>query len=210
MGFFRPPPLVYRQLLVLTPDYPVPTGFFPDIEVDVTSHSTTIGQQLSPFLLGPVPVPDGPDAHNVENLWQFAKCYPEHWDYERGRPLPEWWAWRDRGFDDPSPKRYPMGKGARPVCTWWDGVALDRIAARQRLYRTSYLRCAVRTGAWRWLLRELRRGRRILMRDFDAFDHVVAGVPFDEALCDPVRPFGHGMILAAELERQLAQATHSP
>lgn len=204
MGFFRPPPIVYGQILTLNPSEAVPDGFLCDIDVDVTSRSRSTGQQLSPFLLGPVPVADGPDALSVENLWQFSKCYDHQWDYERGCPLPEWWAWRNAGFADPQPHRYPMGKGVKPVCTWWNGEALDVGTARQQLYGPSYMNCATRTGAWRWLLRELRRGKRIVMRDFGVYDVVSAGVTYDQAIQDSHRPFGHAMFLAAEMEKLLA------
>ena len=117
MGFFnKEKPLVYDRLLVLGPIDPVPAGFRADIDVDTTSHSTTIGQQLSPFLLGPVQLPDGTPATTIENLWQFTKCFEPHWDEVRQQPGPEWWDWRDAGLVARKQTRYPMGKGAKPVC----------------------------------------------------------------------------------------------
>lgn len=207
MGFFRAPSIKYGQILTLHPDAPLPDGFTPDLDVDVTSHSTSKGLQLSPFKLGPVPLDDGTTALNLENLWQFSGVYEEHWDSVNECPLPEWYAWRDAGYANPLPHRYPMGKGVRPVCTWWDGEALDSFQTRQHLHTPTYIDSAKETGAWRWLLRELKRGKRVVLRDFDTFDTVAEGITLEAALADPNRKVGHGMILAAELERCL-QSLH--
>jgi len=83
----------------------------------------------------------------------------------------------------------------------WEGRALDSVEARLTIYRDHYLPLAMQTGAWRWLKRELRRGKRIVLRDFGAYDHVVEGLTFDQCLRNPHRGLCHAFILAAELER---------
>jgi hypothetical protein len=84
----------------------------------------------------------------IENLWQFAKIYPnvpavrrvrsridsrviwdysaeQHIDEEAKQVLPSYWEWRKRGMEVPFPIRYPVGyiKDARASCrgALWNG-----------------------------------------------------------------------------------------
>jgi len=58
------------------------------VVVDTTSNNHPIYKELSPFIL------PAPPAKNLENLWQFSKVYPCHWDEQEGEPMPEWYQWR--------------------------------------------------------------------------------------------------------------------
>lgn len=45
---------------------------------NVTSHSTTITKQLSPFFLGPCKLYGNYHSKTVENAWQYAKVYKQY------------------------------------------------------------------------------------------------------------------------------------
>ena len=72
-------------------------------------------------------------SENMENLWQFAKLYAQHAD-ENGDPTEAYWMWVLRGFADKKAHRYPMGKGAVPLYSYWRGEKLSYIEARKKIY----------------------------------------------------------------------------
>lgn len=173
--------------------------------INTTSHSDDWGRQLSPFLLGPVRLYDRHVARCVENGWQYAKLYPPHADAE-GNPTADYWRWATAGWTSPRPVRYPMGKGARPLCSLWNGEHLDYVSARKRIYVPLYQGCVVKTAAWRRLCAMLDAGESIHLWDFDGYDYFSEGIAITDALDDPHRKFGHSMVLALMLEERLARS----
>jgi hypothetical protein len=84
------------------------------VEVDTTSRGGF--KDLSPFYLGPLVDPlTGQICQNVENYWQYSKVYDEHFSPENNTPTPEYWKWRETGFNSTKANRYPMGKGRKPI-----------------------------------------------------------------------------------------------
>lgn len=169
---------------------------------NVTSRSSDACRALSPFLLRP----HHGLARNVENYWQFSKVFPEHWSASRMEPHPEWYDWRNRGWDRERAVRHPMGKGARPVCSWVEGVGpLGYILARELLYIPSYILAVRNTpeavGAVR-LIREAAEKEPVWLWDFDTYDHL-AGLPrsIDYLIQDSSRPLGHGFLVWALVTR---------
>lgn len=166
--------------------------------VDTTS---SFGQfrELSPFVLGPIQIStQGIYAENFENLWQFAKVYPEYVDVE-GNPLPCWYQWRDKGFADKEAHRYPMGKGRIPLYSYWDGRKLGYIDARKQIYATIYGRYILRTGAFKRLLdlqdELLGQGSNLILLDYDAYDHRALGMSLVDVINEPKRKMGHAFVL---------------
>lgn len=167
------------------------------IPLDTTSRSQS---DFSPFLLGPCKLYDGFISKNVENGWQFAKVYSQHWDEKRDRPRSSYWDWAEKGWSDSYAHRYPMGKGAVPVCSWWKGEKLGYIEARKRIYIPLYKRAARKTEAWK-SLRELHsRGVTLVLLDFDGYDHKKQGMTLADVLNNPKRPMGHAFVLAMMLK----------
>jgi hypothetical protein len=163
---------------------------------DVTTHGD-VYRPLSPMLLGPVPLYSGRWSQTMENAWQFAKLYPAH-----SSNMDQYWPWAQAGWDDTYAHRYPMGKGARSLCSLWAGDRLDYVAARQRIYIPLYAQ-AVRFHALAMLaaLRiEHAQYGSIVLRDFDAYDHRALGYSWSDVISDPDRKMGHGFVLAMMLE----------
>jgi hypothetical protein len=100
--------------------------------INCTSRSRNWSKGLSPFYLGPIKLYGDYVALNMENAWQFSKVYKQH--MENGEPTEDYFDWAVDGWNDPKAQRYPMGKGARPEYSWWDGKKLPYIEARKQIY----------------------------------------------------------------------------
>lgn len=171
--------------------------------INTTSRSTTWSRGLSPFYLGPVPLYEGapiPTARNFENAWQFAKVYPTQVGPD-GNPSPVYWSWATAGWRNPRAERYPMGKGAIPAYSYWEGQRLDYISARKTIYFPLYARLVAETEAFGLLLETYRRDGAITLWDFDGYDHLALGYSLKDVLNDPARKMGHAFVLAYLLER---------
>ena len=156
----------------------------------MTTHGITY-RNLSPMLLGPVPLYDGMWSRTMENAWQFSKVYPAC----------VYWPWARAGWDNPRAVRYPVGRGAKPLYSLWAGEQLGYIAARKRIYIPLYAQ-AVRFHQLS-LLADLRNRAcqgDIVILDFDAYDHRALGYSWDDVVNDPDRKMGHGFVLAMMIE----------
>src|ERR1700678_3699611 len=121
------PPSAVR---VLTLRRPKPADLHPGEAINTTSKSAELWSRgLSPFNLGPVVLYGGHIAQNMESCWQYSKMYPVHAD-AHGEPTARYWEWAQAGWADPVPRRFPMGRGAVPLCSLWEGRRLGYIEAR--------------------------------------------------------------------------------
>ena len=169
-------------------------------EIDTTSSSGQF-RDLSPFILGPIVLP-GIYSRNFENLWQYSKCYRGQMGSD-GLPAPAWFAWRDEGWASQRARRYPMGKGAVPEFSWWDDEKLGYIAARKRIYATVYSQFVRKTESYIRLENIYRSGETLVLRDFDAYDHLAQGRTLTQVLNDPTKRCGHAFILAMMLQGEI-------
>lgn len=165
--------------------------------IDTTSKSGRWAG-LSPFNLGPCDLYNGRIAQNMENAWQFAKVYSQHTDTKLD-PTPDYWAWAERGWADPKPHRYPMGRGAKPLYSFWDGTRLGYIDARKTIYGPLYAACVRRTESFRDLQELVAGGQDVTLRDYDGYDHDGLGMSLTDVLNNPKRKMGHAFVLKALL-----------
>jgi hypothetical protein len=173
----------------------VPLGV---LTIDTTAK-TGLWSQLSPFLLDGGELYDGHKSVNMENAWQFAKLYAQHASAD-GRPTLAYWSWAQAGWADTKAHRYPMGKGARPLHSWWKGQALGYIEARKQIYAPLYARAVVRTEAFATLRQMLATEERdIYLRDWDGYDHLKQGLSITQVANNPAKKMGHAFVLWALL-----------
>lgn len=167
----------------------IPSGA---VIVDTTSNTHPIYRELSPFVLS------APPAKRFENLWQFSKVYPHHWDDQEGEPMPEWYQWRDRGYADNQAHRYPMGKGAIPICSWW-GRPRGYIEARKVIYAFYYAQNVLKTESYKILREQYNecdlRNKDMILLDYDAYDHIGLGMSLVDVINDPNKKMGHAFVL---------------
>lgn len=176
--------------------------------VNTTSRATVPWQRaLSPFYLGPCKLYDGavvPEARNVENAWQFAKVYRHHVG-SRGFPTKEYFDWARDGWRHYKAVRYPMGKGAAPEYSWWEGERMGYVEARRRIYVPLYTRAVMKTSAFATLVDLYRERGELVLWDFDGYDHHELGMTLKEVLACPDRKMGHAFVLAMILEEMEAR-----
>jgi len=176
------------QVYVLNKFEPNP---YTGLEIDTTSRGKN--KDLSPFYLGPVPtyIP-GRTAENVENLWQFSKVYS---GYERYNLAP-FFIWRDKGWANPRAQRYPMGKGAKPLFSYWDGQQLDYVTARKVIYIPAYADAVIKTQSYKLLYYTMVSEQNVVLRDFDGYDYIKMGMTLKEVANNPSKTMGHAFVLA--------------
>lgn len=171
------------------------------LEVNTTSRAKNRWEQeLSPFNLGPVIVklPNGEvvPSKNVENAWQFTKVYEEHVDPSTGLPHAGWRIWAEyEGFRANRAVRYPKGKGAKPLYSWWRGEKLGYIQARKEIYVPLYASAVMFTSGFHKLKKLFQEEADIALRDFDGYDHDALGMSLSDVLNDPSRKCGHAFVL---------------
>ena len=176
----------------------IPKGAF---AVDTTSRSSG-WKDLSPFYLGPVKLYDGLESKNFENSWQFSKVYKQHVD-EDGEPNEEYWDWAKTGWNSTWAHRYPMGKGAIPEYSLWDGEKLGYIEARKRIYMPLYavkIQQRVFDSIAELMFRAAKIGQDLYLRDFDGYNHKELGMTYDDVIHCEERKMGHAFVLAMVLE----------
>jgi hypothetical protein len=154
---------------------------------------------LSPFVIGPAKLSDGRVSENMENAWQYSKVYKEHYDEVACRPTFAWQEWSNNGFKSKKAHRYPMGRGKKPVGSWWEEQMLGYIEARKRIYFPLYRDCVRDTKAWPRLKQIFDRNHRLQIFDYDAWDHIGSGYSLKQVLHEPTQIMGHAFVLAAML-----------
>ena len=174
-----------------------PSEFDPNksIIVNVCSNSDEVwSTDLSPFKLGPCPLYGGMTAQVMENAWQYAKVYAQH--LKGGEPTEEYWTWAKAGFADYNAHRFPMGRGARPAFSLWDGQKLNYIEARKKIYAPLYAEAVQKTAGYA-KLKELflSEDKVIILRDFDGYDHIKMGQTLTQVLNNSRKKCGHSFVL---------------
>lgn len=176
------------------------------IEIDTTSN-LGIYRELSPFILR-VTEPSGMSVI-FENLWQFSKVYRDHIDFE-GNPNAIWYDWRIKGWRNPKAIRYPKGKGASPEYSYWDGHKLGYIDARKQIYAPIYAEFVQRTSSFKRLEELYNTSRQdIILRDYDAYDHLKLSMTLKDVINNPNRKMGHAFVLIMILTGTLRECLKS-
>jgi len=181
----------------------IPDGY---VVVDTTSNTDPRYRNLSPFVLS------APPAKRFENLWQFSKVYPQQ-VYASGEPTKEWGKWRQQGWDDNRAHRYPMGKSAKPLYSYWEGQHLDYIQARKQIYAPEYAKNVSKTDSYATLCKLygecLLYGEGLILLDYDAYDHQALGMSLVDVINNSHRKMGHAFVLMMMLTDKLEECIGS-
>jgi hypothetical protein len=157
-------------------------------------------RMLSPFLLGPCALYDGYHSRTMENAWQYSKVYEEHIDPRSKEILPTYWHWARAGWLNPEAVRYPKGKGRAPEFSLWKNRRLKYIAARKAIYAPLYIKAVRETDAYKSLRTMYEHGHRLILLDYDAYDHIAEKMTLNDVLNNPARKMGHAFVLAMLLQ----------
>ena len=177
----------------------IPSGYK---VIDTTSSSGEF-RELSPFVL------PAPPAKNLENLWQFSKVYKKQIMPIDGYPDASWYKWRDAGYDNDRAIRYPMGKGAIPEYSLWDGEKLSYINARKIIYAPEYARNVAKTNSFSRLQAVYLTTPNLVLLDYDAYDHQSLGMSLKDVMNNPTKKMGHAFVLMMMLTGELGNCLDS-
>lgn len=169
--------------------------------IDTTSSSGQY-KDLSPFIL------PAPPARRFENLWQYSKVYKWQLNSE-GEPDEAWHRWREHGFNLSGAVRYPMGKGAIPEYSYWNGGKIGYIEARKRIYAPIYAENVIKTDGYKFLEVLYGDKRNIVLLDYDAYDHQELGMSLVDVINNPERKMGHAFVLIMMLTGMLEECINS-
>jgi hypothetical protein len=92
-----------------------------------------------------------------------------------------------------------MGKGVKPVCSWWDGQALTYLEARRHIYVPIYSKAVLCSPAYGTLRSLYQQKGEVTILDFDV--QCRNGRTWSEIFNDADHPFGHGYVLGMMLEK---------
>jgi hypothetical protein len=180
------------------------------IIVNTTSSAGDWGSGLSPFLVGPCRMYGGHNATRMENAWQFTKVY----SHVHGTPMVDasglpnenYWKWAEKGWSDHYAHRYPAGKGAIPLYSYWDDRNLGYVEARKTIYIPLYSAAVADTEAFQRLMAIYETAAEELwLWDFDGYDHRALGMTWRQVLDNPARKMGHAFVLGMMLENALKE-----
>jgi len=169
--------------------------------INTTSRAISWSKNLSPFFCGPVDLYDGYTSLNVENAWQFSKCYEYYLD--NGEVGERYFNWAKDGWCNKRAYRYPMGKEATPLYSYWDGEKLTYVEARKKIYIPLYSQAVQKTYAFEKLKKMHEAGQDLTLWDFDGYDHRAFGMDYDQVINDPTKKMGHAFVIAMLLEGHL-------
>lgn len=188
----------YFMNQVITVSYKdvIPNGY---MEINCTSWGKDKWSALSPFVNRQISAYDGLISQNMENLWQYSKVYEQHVFMDN--ILPEWFEWRNQGFAKTKADRYPMGKGKKPLFTYWNGNRLSYIEARKQVYFPKYEESVIDTDVFKDLLNLYMKGELLAIRDFDVYRFDLLGMTIEEVINNSNKKAGHGFVLYKMLNK---------
>lgn len=184
--------------------YVVPFGHkIPDYAtvINTTSSSKNWSRGLSPFFVGPCKLYRDYTAKNAENAWQFSKVYGSELEND-GSVGEKYFSWAQKGWNDSYAHRYPKGRGAIPLFSYWNGECLDYIAARKKIYIPLYSEAVQKTKAFKELksIYEVDKSADLYLQDFDAFNNRALDWSWEQVINNPDKKMGHAFVLAMLLE----------
>lgn len=184
------------MIYIIGPKYPTPEGAQ---IINTTSRSDTWSRALSPFFLGPIDLYNGYNSINMENAWQYSKVY-EYYTDDKGDPDERYFKWAQDGWKKIRADRYPMGRDAKPLYSYWGGEKLSYVEARKKIYIPLYARAVQKTSAFQKLKRLYEQGDDLYLWDFDGYNHKAFNLSFEQVINDSNRKMGHAFVIAMLLE----------
>ena len=95
-----------------------------------------------------------------------------------------------------------MGKGAKPLYSYWDGKRLSYIEARKAIYAPIYAKAVENTDAFKKLKEIYDSGEDLWLWDFDGYDFRSKNMTYKDVLMNDKKKMGHAFVLAMLLEGQ--------
>ncbi len=137
--------------------------------------------QFSKVFLNPIPVKEKLSKYNPFVVWEYSPPTP-HLNTKTLLPTEEWWEWRNRGFFNAYPVRYPnsYSQKSKVAYTYWSGdylsppseenkyLPLSYIRARKDVYLSKYTSLIEDTREFAFL-KKISLKKDIIIREVDCF-----------------------------------------
>jgi len=106
-----------------------------------------------------------------------------------------------KGIAQEKAQRFPYGRGAVPLYSYWDGRKLLYVEARHQIYAPLYAKAVESTASYGKLkqLYEEHNGR-LSFFDFDGYQHESIGLSLEKVFYNTGKKMGHGFVLAMMLQ----------
>lgn len=171
------------KMIIPKPSYDAVPYPYQTIIVMMRSHSKW--WPLSPYCL------KDDNGYILECIWQFSKAYekvpksiqrysryddtiiwnhPEETHLINGNPTQKYWEWRQKGFENKYPVRYPVGFDYRKECKFFisdDDEKLDYVEARKKIYLKTYIELVSEEPLFLDLKNKLKKGINLLIAEVD-------------------------------------------
>lgn len=116
---------------------------------------------------------------------------------ENEDPSDKYWQWAEEGWANPKAKRFPLGKGQKPLYSYWDGEKLGYMEARLRIYCACYASAVVKTEAFQNLKKLTEENKEIILSDPDApLFPSDTNKSLKDLLFNTAKPLSHSVVLA--------------
>lgn len=135
----------------------------------------------------------------MENGWQYSKVY-EYYADNNGNPTEHYFRWAEAGWNAKRAERYPMGRGVKPLYSYWDGEKLSYVDARKKIYIPLYSEAVRKTNAFEKLKDLHASNSEIYLIDFDAHNLVPGTYQYADIIHNSNIKMGHAYVLAMMLE----------
>lgn len=143
-------------------------------------------------------------------IWKTAGSTGKVYEYylqENGKIGERYFKWAKAGWDKIAADRYPMGKGAKPLYSYWDGKTYSYIKARKKIYIPLYYKAVKDTFAFKKLkelyLECLDKNEILYLRDFDAHNLEPGTYEYEDLWNNDQIKVGHAYVLAMMLENKI-------
>ena len=96
-----------------------------------------------------------------------------------------------------------MGKGAKPLYSYWDGEKLDYVEARKKIYIPLYSNAVKKTEAFAKLSEIYQKEGTITLWDFDGYNHHALNMSYNDVINCSTKKMGHAFVLAMLLDKYI-------
>lgn len=138
---------------------------------------------------------------NLNNLVLACSVYPEHIDPETGGFTPRFFEIQQELIESnvvylhhPDAKN-DYDRYTEPLYYTWEGIKLNKVQFRVIVFTQLYAQKVQETDRYANLCELRASGMNLFLMDYDAIDHIEAGLSLRTIMLDPNMPWGHSMIL---------------
>lgn len=186
-------------------------------KINVSSMSTTKNKfrNLSPMLIGPIQIQEK-DKEGVsknyqvgsfERYWQAGKIY--HKELVDNILLNKFYEERDKMYaltkenKNKRRRKYPKASHGVPISSIYNGIVMDYITSRKKVYVPMYIELIKNTEEYKLLLQKVNSGENIFIVGPDGwpdYEKEINEITIKKAIDNPKYPFGHELVICGLLK----------